>query len=188
MSNHALQEWISPEAYLLQENDRAEGARHEYVNGQIFAMVGASRRHNLASMNLGSLLHQKLRGTGCNIFLSDMKVRIKILRDERFYYPDIQASCVPEKDLYYNEHPCLIVEVLSPHTERTDRNEKFDAYRMLDSLQEYVLISQDSPYIELYRRRDDWQVQPLVSGDTLALESVDLAVPLSEIFEGVFEV
>jgi Uma2 family endonuclease len=184
----AVQEhaWISPESYLLGENDRADGPRYEYVDGQVYAIVGASRAHNLVSMNLAALLHSKLAGSGCAVFQSDMKVRIRTATEERFYYPDIQVTCHNEPETYYNSTPCLIVEVLSSTTERIDRTEKLDAYRLIDSLQEYLLLSQDSPHAEVYRRNNHWKPEYRVGSDSLRLESVDLELSLEEVYRSVF--
>ena len=179
--------WISPEAYLLGENDRAEGVRYEYVNGQVYAMVGASRAHNLISGNLFGLLHFKYQGSGCQVFQSDMKVRVKTANEVRFYYPDIQVTCGAELDDYFNARPILIAEVLSANTERTDRTEKLAAYLSIESLREYLLLSQDSPHAEIHRRNNSWRPEYRDTGDSLLLESVDLEVTLDEIYRGVFD-
>jgi Uma2 family endonuclease len=100
-----------------------------------------------------------------------MKVRVKTAAEERFYYPDIQVTCREETEAYFNNTPCLIVEVLSANTERIDRTEKLEAYRQIDSLQEYLLLSQDSPHAELYRRDSDWRPDYRVGSDTLPLVS-----------------
>ena len=168
---------ISPAEYLLAENDNIEGVRHEYVDGRVYAMAGASRNHNRLTMRLASRLHRHLDDSPYEVFQSDMKVGINPASNNRvgssyFYYPDIQVTCEPEDDNYYNRSPCLIIEVLSNSTARIDRSEKLTAYKQLESLQEYVLCSQDSPVIELHRRSKDWQAEHLVSGGVLTLESV----------------
>ncbi|SJM91218.1 conserved hypothetical protein [Crenothrix polyspora] len=159
MANPAVQikHILTPEAYLLQENDNLMEIRHEYVNGLVYAMGGASREHNRVSGRLFVRLAQHLEGTPCEPFQSDMKVKVQRANDVRFYYPDVHVTCEEETDRYYNEQPCLIVEVLSDSTQRIDRTEKRLAYQMLESLQEYVLLSQESPYLEIYRRRTEWQ-------------------------------
>ncbi len=178
--------WISPEAYLLGENDRAEGSRYEYVNGKVYAMVGASRAHNLIGMNVSNLLYQAAMEAGCRVFQSDMQVKIKTTGDERYYYPDVQVSCEQETETYFNTAPCLIVEVLSHSTERTDRTEKLAAYRLIDSLQEYLLLSQDSPHAELYSRANDWRPEYFVGRDELHLTSLDLHISLEQVYRAVF--
>lgn len=173
---------IGPEDYLAGENDREEGPRHEYVNGQVYAMVGVSRTHARITGNLFAFLHRALRGSGCRVFATDLKVRIQTATEERFYYPDIQATCAEESASHYNRAPCLIVEVLSPHTERIDRTEKLAAYKLIDSLQEYVLVAQDRHQVEIRRRADGWRVESLRDGDVLALGSVGVEVPVADIY------
>lgn len=173
---------LTPEAYLLMENDNNTGTRHEFVNGLVYAMTGASRDHNRISGRLFVRLSQHLQGTRCEPFQSDMKVKIKRGDDVRFYYPDVQVVCEEESDRYYNEHPCLIVEVLSDSTQRTDRTEKLMAYQTIECLQEYVLLSQDSPYLEIYRRRSDWQRESFSEKQSVNLESIDLTLVVEELY------
>ena len=105
------------------------------------------------------------------------------LSGEGIDYPDVQVSCADEADRYVNTSPCLIVEGLSDSTARTDRHEKLLAYRQLPSLQEYVLCSQESALVEIYRRRTEWQVEHFVSGQRFWLESVELDVSVDELYE-----
>lgn len=182
MSVLAKSTFISPAEYLLGENDRTDGIKYEYVNGQVYAMAGASRNHNRVTGNFFLSLALHLRGSRCEVFQSNMKVGIRSLREDHFYYPDVQVTCVDEADKYYNASPCLIVEVLSESTARTDRTEKLTAYTLLPSLQEYVLCSQDTPMVEIYRQRTEWQVERYVSGEKLSLESVNLEIPVNELY------
>ncbi|MEZ5448591.1 MAG: Uma2 family endonuclease [Thiolinea sp.] len=175
--------YLSPEAYLLGENDRADGIRYEYVNGQVYAMAGASREHNILTGEFFAILRNHLRGSSCRTYLSDMKVGIQTLRENHFYYPDVQVTCSEEGNRYFNTSPCLIIEVLSGTTARIDRHEKLAAYRLLDSLQEYVLCAQDTPLVEIYRRRNEWQTEYFVSGQSLLLESVGLEIAVDELYE-----
>ncbi|EIJ34232.1 Uma2 family endonuclease [Thiothrix nivea] len=131
---------VSPEQYLLDENDNPGGIRHEYVNGYVYAMAGASRGHNRVAMNLAATLHSHLKKSHCEVFQSDMKVGIRHQDDVRFYYPDIQVSCEEESDAYYNTSPCLIIEVLSESTARKDRTENL----LLESVD--LTISVDDLY------------------------------------------
>lgn len=175
--------YISPEDYLRLENERADdGTRCEYNNGQIYAMAGASRNHNLLSMKLANLLFNHLEGSRCQVFQSDMKVAIETLGDTRFYYPDVQVSCAEEKDTYINTSPCLIIEVLSVSTVQKDRAEKLNGYRLIPALQEYVLCSQDSPYVEIYRRRNEWKMEHFTAGQFVRLESVGLDVSVDGLY------
>jgi len=177
------QDFITSKAYLEAENDRPEGIRYEYINGYVYAMAGASRNHNLLTGNLFLSLGSHLRGTNCQVFQSDMKVGIKTNDEQHYYYPDVQVTCSEESDTYYNKAPCLIIEVLSESTARTDRHEKFLAYRKLASLQEYVLCSQNFPAIEVYRRSNDWKVERYSAGQTVKFESVDLEISMDELYD-----
>jgi Uma2 family endonuclease len=114
--------------------------KHEYVAGKIIAMVGAGRAHNLIAGNFYRALRDHLRGTACQAFMSDMKVRI----GEVFYYPDVMVDCespVQSRDAYLSENPVLIIEVLSPSTEIRDTLEKRFTYQLLASLKEYLLVA-----------------------------------------------
>ena len=174
---------VTPKAYLISENDNPGGIRHEYVNGLIYAMAGVSRNHNRITRRLTTLLDLHLQGTSCEPFQSDMKVKVQYGDDVRFYYPDVQVTCTEESDRYYNEHPCLIVEVLSDATKRYDRTEKRLAYQTLESLQEFVMLSQDVPYLELYRRRTDWQRECYSGEQSVVLESVELTLVVEALYQ-----
>ena len=174
--------YITVADYLLDENDRVDGTKYEYINGQVYAMAGASRNHNRVAGNLFLNLGLHLKNSDCEVFQSDMKVGIKTLNEERFYYPDIQVTCEDEMDKYYNRFPCLIIEVLSDSTARTDRTEKLAAYTSIPSVKEYVLCSQDAPAIEVYRRRNEWQRAQYQGGETLLLESISLELNVAELY------
>lgn len=176
-------DYLSPEAYLLGENDRADNTKYEYVNGQVYAMAGASRAHNIVAGEFFALLRNHLKGSPCRAYQGDMKVGIRSQREEHFYYPDVQVTCADEKDRYYNTSPCLIVEVLSDSTARIDRYEKLVAYRLLPSLQEYVLCAQHTPLVEIYRKRTEWHAEYFRSGETFLLESVGLNIAVNELYE-----
>ncbi|MGR9109076.1 MAG: Uma2 family endonuclease, partial [Gammaproteobacteria bacterium] len=183
MSSHALIPVVSIQNYLAAEQ-RSE-QRHEYISGELFAMVGASRAHNTIAGNLFALLHTHLGSVPCRAFMSDMKVRID--KTEAFYYPDIVVSCEPRDDrALFLSSPLLIVEVLSPATENIDRREKRLAYQHLESLQEYVLVAQELRRIEVYRRNDSTAFELEIYGDeeTARLRSLDLDLPLDRIYEG----
>lgn len=173
---------ISVEDYLRGEEDSQ--IRHEYLDGQVYAMVGASDRHGLITLNLGSILSNRLPDR-CQVFISDMKVRIATARQESFYYPDALVSCDPtDRESHYRQRPCLIAEVLSRATERTDRFEKFFSYRELDSLREYLLIAQDFPQVEIHRRARGWVAEVYTEGELL-LESLALTLSLAELYRRV---
>lgn len=108
MSALSKSSYVSPEEYLLGENDRPDGKKYEYVNGQIYAMAGASRGHNLLAGNCFLALALHLRGSRCQVFQSEMKVEIQTLNDTRYYYPDVQVSCEDETASHFNQSPCLV--------------------------------------------------------------------------------
>ena len=178
---------ITVEEYLNLEQD-AE-IRHEYVARQIYAMAGASEAHNLIVGNIFALLRPHLRGSSCRTFVSDMKVKVKMQQADIFYYPDLLVTCDPnDNKKYFKTSPSLIVEVLSDSTQTTDRREKRINYQSLDSLQEYVLVSQDEIKVEIYRRdkNNNWTVETLDKDDDLQLNSVGLTLTMADIYEDVF--
>ena len=175
---------ISIDAYLAGEKDAS--VRHEFVDGRIFAMAGASERHNVIKLNLVVWLHARLPD-GCRLFDGDMKLRLDTARDTRFYYPDAFISCGGhDLDQYERTEATLIVEVLSPTTARVDRYEKMQAYMALPSLAEYLIIEQDVPRAELFRRRTGWTPESYGSGDVITLDTVGDAVELAAIYRTVF--
>ncbi len=144
---------LSAEGYLAME--RASDIRHEYMDGEIFAMTGASRKHNLINGNVFASLHSQLKNRPCEIYSNDM--RVKMDEAGRYVYPDIVVACdtprFEDEQLDTLLNPTLIIEVLSDSTEAYDRGGKFAAYRHLESLQEYVLIVQHEARIEHYVRQ-----------------------------------
>jgi len=151
MSGQKPQLYISVAEYLASEKDSP--VRHEYVDGQMYAMAGASDRHNRLALNLASRLNDHLNGGPCEVFIAAMKVIVDPLV---YYYPDVVVTCDPlGGDPYVRTQPHLILEVVSPSTERIDRHEKLFAYRRVPSLREYVLVLQDRMQVEVYRRQCD---------------------------------
>jgi len=168
------------------EIERASDVRHEYLGGLVYAMAGASAIHNLLAGNLFARLRGHVRGKGCQVFISDMKVKVEAA--DVYYYPDVMVTCDPADNAdYFRTSPVLIIEVASPTTSVTDRREKLLAYTKIASLREYVIVSQDEMHIDVYRRGEDgrWWLLVLGADDTLELESVDLQLPVSEIYEDV---
>jgi Uma2 family endonuclease len=132
---------ITAEAYLALENN--SDIKHEFVSGYLYAKVGSSRAHNLLALAFASSIRSHLAGSGCRVYISDMKVYAKTREDEVFYYPDVMVSCDEQPPSeYYEKNPRLIVEVSSDSTESKDRLEKLNIYPKIESLQEYVLVSQ----------------------------------------------
>lgn len=177
--------YISPEEYL--EGEKVSQVKHEYINGEIYAMAGASDAHVTITGNLFSLLRNHVRGSGCRVYMADMKAQIQAIN--RYYYPDVMVTCdAQDRELeYFKSSPCLIVEVLSGTTEGFDRGKKFTDYRHLKSLQEYVLISQDTMSVECFRRNEEgrWELYPYEKGEEVHLASVDFHCAIATIYEDV---
>ncbi|MEA3641940.1 MAG: Uma2 family endonuclease [Lamprobacter sp.] len=174
---------LSVEAYLAGEQDGE--LRHEYIDGQLYAMTGASRQHGLIVSNLVAGLRPLIRGRGCQLFANAMKVRLRIAEQDIFYYPDLLLSCDAEdRETYYCTKPCVIVEVLSESTERIDRREKFLAYTTLPSLQDYLLVSQTRREVWHYRRSQDWAAEVLSDGD-LSLDCLEIRLSLASLYEEI---
>jgi Uma2 family endonuclease len=157
--------------------------KHEYVRGQVYAMVGASRTHNKLTLALASALRTHMRGSGCDVFASDMKVRI----GDVFYYPDVLVTCSKtDTDPNYSTEPLLIVEVLSPGTEALDRLDKRLAYQSLPSVAEYALVAQTQPAVMIYRRSGaSWDLESYTEADVVRFASVEFQIPVSEIYADV---
>lgn len=159
--------------------------RHEYIDGQVYAMGGASRIHGLIVTALSLLIGQRAREKRCQLFIADMKVRLNISGKDIFYYPDLLLSCDPEDRAdFFSQTPCLIIEVLSESTERIDRREKMLAYQTLSSLQEYVLVAQDDRQVEIYRRRNEWQPE-IINEGVFRFDCLDLSVSVDDVYEDV---
>lgn len=180
----ALKPAIGVEDYL--ESEQLTDIKHEYLDGQVVAMGGASRRHGLIAGALYAALRQQARARRCQIFIADMKVRIEHEGETFFYYPDLILTCDPEdRHNLYCTSPCLIIEVLSKGTERIDRREKRLAYGLLQSLREYVLVDQDAMRIDIYRRTPQGWTHDILTEGELHLECLDLDIPLAEIYADV---
>lgn len=180
--------FFTVEEYL--ELEQSSLIRHEYLRGQIFAMSEDSKEHNIIADNIYSRLRSHLRGSSCNTFMSDMKVRIKSASQNKpiFYYPDVIVSCdSQDQDRNFLNYPCLIIEVLSPSRETAERREKLVNYLTLEKLREYVLIFPDEIKIEIYRQdaQGNWTIQILGKEDQLNLYSVGLTLKMVDIYEDV---
>lgn len=173
---------ISIEDYLAGE--RESEVKHEYVNGQVFAMAGASRRHNLLSGNFYGLLWNQLQASPCYPMNGDMLLKTG---KDSYRYPDVQVICDddPSDDEYVNESPVLIVEVLSRSTRRFDKTEKRAEYLALPSLQEYVLVEQDFAEVEVQRRSNHWRSESYYLGQDIHFESVAVSVSVEAIYQRV---
>jgi Uma2 family endonuclease len=180
---------ISPEEYLAAER-RAE-TKSEYFEGRVYAMAGASRRHNLIVANLLAHLHGRLRAAPCEVYPSDM--RLKIVATGLYTYPDVSVVCgEPELEDEHRDtliNPSVLIEVLSDATEAYDRGRKAEQYRRIDSLKEYLLVAQKEPHIEHYRRHGDreWLLAEATGLEAqVDLVSVDCVLPLRDVYDRVF--
>lgn len=178
--------YLSPEEYLASEKDSP--IKHEYIQGQVYAMAGASDAHVTIAGNLFAFLRNHLRGTGCRVYMADMKAQVESANV--FYYPDVMVTC-DERDrnsTYFKRYPCLIVEVLSPTTEAFDRGNKFADYRRKTTLQEYVLINPQSFSVESFRRNSEglWVLHPYTNGE-VNLSSVNFRCPIVDLYEDVVD-
>ena len=174
----------TPEEYFALEN-RSE-VRHEYFEGEVFAMAGASKVHNFLVQNASTKMRTSLRGKGCQVFASDVRLEAK----ERFYYtyPDVVVTCDPadHRDPYLVRYPVLIAEVLSPSTAEYDHTTKFENYQKMPTLRHYLLLSQAAWIVEWFRRDEAGQwIYTLLTGPDSILEIPDLGLvlPLRELYE-----
>jgi Uma2 family endonuclease len=160
--------------------------RHEYIAGEIFAMSGATKRHNRIAGRFYHAFAGHLKGGPCEAYMSDVKVKLQVNRDTHVYYPDVMVVCDRDgNEDRYVANPKLIVEVLSTSTAGVDRHEKRVAYREIAVLEEYIIVAQDTMEITVFRRGENWS--PIIF-DTLEpvveLRSIGLALPLAQIYEG----
>ncbi|MEI8164988.1 MAG: Uma2 family endonuclease [Chloroflexales bacterium] len=181
--------FMSEELYLDQE--RRSLTKHEYYAGMVYAMAGASEQHNLIAVNLAATLHAQLRGRTCRAYPSDM--RVKVLKTGLNTYPDFTIVCGQsqftdpvKRDTVIN--PTVIIEILSPSTERYDRGMKFQHYRMISSLQEYILIAQDTYHIERFIRhaQHEWVFSEAVGLEAvMPLAAIQGTLVLHDVYEQV---
>ncbi|HEX2187477.1 MAG TPA: Uma2 family endonuclease [Longimicrobiaceae bacterium] len=179
---------LTPEEYLVRE--RAAAYKSEYVGGEVRAMTGASRKHNLVTLNVASSLTGQLRGRPCETYVSDM--RVKVSRTGSYLYPDVVVACGgPELEDEQADtllNPTVVFEVLSPSTADYDHNRKWELYRRLPSLQDYLLVSQDEPRVERYTRRPEglWLFSETSGLDgVLRLDSIGCTLALRDVYERV---
>ncbi|MBK9442052.1 MAG: Uma2 family endonuclease [Comamonadaceae bacterium] len=179
---------FTAEDYLAWENTQPE--RHDYLDGEVFAMAGAEDRHVTVAGNLYIALRQHLNASPCRTFMSDMRLHVAVANS--YFYPDLMVTCsaLDAASPLVKTEPSLIVEVLSPSTAAYDRGVKFSHYRSLASLQEYVLVDLDSRSIDCYRKGPDglWVLHPFARGETVALASVGLQVPAALVFAEVEDI
>jgi Uma2 family endonuclease len=177
---------MSVEEYLAL--DRAsQDVRYEYIDGIVTMLAGGTTNHSRICVNLVGELRTAMRGKSCQVFNSDLKVSISATR---YVYPDVSVSCDP-RDLEERgdiiHYPCLVIEVLSPRTEASDRRQKFTYYRACPSVQEYVLVSTDEQAVDVYRRATEklWTLHLFEPGDEVELKSINASIPIAALYENV---
>lgn len=171
---------LNEQEYLAGELQSA--IKHEFVVGEVFAMVGASSAHNWISLNIASALRTHLKGKPCRPYINDMKV--KVAKD--FYYPDVVVDCSDiSNDAYFVETPILIIEVLSASTRKYDKTFKLQQYKQIPTLQEYVMIEQETQLVEVVSRLDGWQPHYYELDKTFILQSVGLTLSVADVYEGI---
>ena len=185
MGSPNLRTKITVEEYL--QGEPLSELRHEFVDGEIFAMAGGLLNHNTISGNFYGEIRSHLRGKPCRVFMADALVRILAFNQDAFYYPDVMVGC-DERDTHtqFLRFPKLIIEVLSKSTERVDRSEKFLRYITIPTLEEYVLVEQKCQAVTIFRRRLDWGQEMIDDPQGIVrLESVALELPLATFYENV---
>jgi Uma2 family endonuclease len=177
--------YITPEIYLAIE--MLSDTRSEYLNGEVFAMVGTSSMHNIVVLNIAQTLRNLLRGSPCQIFAIDIKLRVETAN--AYFYPDLMVTCsdADRRSNFIKTEPTLVIEVLSPSTALFDRDKKFASYRQLPSLQEYVLVDTAQESIECYRRatQGEWIMHPYSAGESVTLSSLNLSFPIEAAYQDV---
>ena len=176
---------FTPEAYLAWESEQSE--RHEYLNGEVFLMTGTTTAHNVISGNFFVALKNGLRGKPCRVYMADVKLRVEAANC--YFYPDLMVTCSADdrRQPLVQCEPTTVIEVLSDSTAGYDQGAKFEAYRQLPSLREYVLVAQDGARVMVYRRGEgvEWIVHPYGAGEIVSLPSLELAIPIDQIYEDV---
>lgn len=181
----AVPHYISPQDYL--DIERQSQIRHEYRRGLVYAMAGGTDNHDRIAFNLLKLIDNHLgNATDCRFYSGNVKVNYK---DEFYYYPDAFVTCDPRdrQDRYLKRYPKLIAEVLSSSTAVFDQGEKFKDYQQIETLEEYILISQESQRLECHRRKvtGDWETIIYETGDLFILQSIDLEFAIADLYRGL---
>lgn len=175
---------ISVEDYL--ESEKISPVRHEFVEGEVFAMAGTSNNHSRICINITTALSNHLRDSKCEPFAGETKVRVT---KKVYYYPDILVSCdEDDEDSYFRNNPILTIEVTSPSTEHIDRREKLLFYQQMPSVQEYAIVSQNKMKAEVHRRQSNggWITYYFDESDAeIEFQSVKLTLPITEIYRRV---
>lgn len=171
---------ISTEDYLRLE--LSSDVKHQLIDGEMYAMGGASENHNIVALNIATELKNRLKGGPCRVYMADMKLKVA----EDFFYPDVMVVCREDRESdYYKTAPTLIVEVLSKTTRKFDQTQKRLRCQTLPSLQAYVLVEQDKGEIQMFSRSNGWQSFYYYLGDEIVFPSLDASVPVEAIYDQV---
>ena len=171
---------MTAEEYLAGEEIAKN--KHEFIDGEIYAMSGASKNHERISGTIFRKIGNFLEGSPCEPFSSDVKVKV----GSDFFYPDAMVVCDDQtEDDYYTETPTIIIEVFSKSTRRYDATIKRTAYQSIPTLQEYVLIEQDFVDVEVSKKKDQWSSRHYLLGDSLILESIGLTIKVEDLYQRV---
>lgn len=169
--------------------EKQTNARHEYIDGYVYAMVGGSFNHGTLVGAMAGEIRNHLKGKLCRVFSESIKVKIPSIynvKQSRYFYPDVVVDCTIDKaDGNMLTTPVLVVEVLSASTHKYDETTKFQIYATIPTLQEYVLVEQDCVRIEVQRRRTDWAVEKYFLGDKISFESLALTLDAEELYQNV---
>ncbi len=172
--------YISEDEYL--EGEEISDIKHEYIDGEVWEMAGASLRHNIITSAVSRHFGNHLEGARCTTVSSDFKVKTT----DCFFYPDVVVLCSDDDEYnYFTDKPLIIVEVLSKNTRKIDQTIKMASYKTLPSLQEYVLIEQDFAEVEVCRRNNNWISERYFLGDDVTFESIDLTLSVEAIYNRV---
>jgi Uma2 family endonuclease len=174
---------MTVEEYL--EFECSSPIKHEHVGGEVFAMGGSSKRHAELMLNLAIALRASVDGGPCRVFVADVHLRVD---HDRYYYPDVVVTRDPaDDDPDIVRMPCLVAEVLSPSTERTDRGEKAQAYRGMPSLETYLIIDQDRRHIIRFWRDDgrQWQQEHIIGAGKIPVPCLNTTISLDAIYRGI---
>jgi Uma2 family endonuclease len=185
--------FMSPEAFLTWEAEQSW--KHEYLNGEAYAMAGGTLAHNAIALNVAAALKSHLRRRGCQTYIADVKVQVT--EQGPFFYPDVVVTC-DQRDRTSNQvirYPSLVIEVLSPSTEGYDRGEKFRQYRRLNTLSEYVLISAETMAVEVFQlnTNQNWELTTDISAKAddplneskIYFSSIEFSCSLADVYEDV---
>jgi Uma2 family endonuclease len=174
---------MSVEDYLIL-NRNSKDTRYEYLDGEIRMLAGGSPDHSIIIANLTAAIKGSLKGSQCRVYNSDVQLR---LSEKRYVFPDVTISC-DERDRNQKEmirHPRVVVEVLSPTTEATDRGKKAAYYRACPTIQEYVMVDSEAVFVEIHRREEErWTINTFEPGDTITLESLGIRFLIEDAYEG----